>query len=129
MAFINFIQNNNKVFTNFSKKQIQNINNKKSLQAKVVQIMKFIYDPEIKKTSLWELGLIYQINYININFVSIKMTLTSPTCPVSSIIIQEVKNKLIQYINKIKIVDIKLVFEPKWNKNMISEEIKIALDI
>ncbi|MGB4655270.1 MAG: iron-sulfur cluster assembly protein [Bacteroidales bacterium] len=99
---------------------MQNDTEKKDLYNKIVQTVKTVYDPEIP-VDIWELGLIYKIE-INDDFtVDIKMTLTSPNCPVAESLPTEVYEK-VKKVDAVKDVNITLVFEPSWNQDMISDE-------
>ncbi|MGI6343129.1 MAG: iron-sulfur cluster assembly protein [Bacteroidales bacterium] len=99
---------------------MQNDTKKKDLYNKIVQTVKTVYDPEIP-VDIWELGLIYKIE-INDDFtVDIKMTLTSPNCPVAESLPTEVYEK-VKKVDAVKDVNITLVFEPSWNQEMISDE-------
>lgn len=99
---------------------MQNDTKKKDLYNKIVQTVKTVYDPEIP-VDIWELGLIYKIE-INDDFtVDIKMTLTSPNCPVAESLPTEVYEK-VKKVDAVKDVNITLVFEPSWNQDMISDE-------
>ncbi len=88
---------------------------------KIVEKLKEIYDPEIP-LSLWELGLIYNIE-INERNVNILMTLTSPQCPMSDYLIEMIKDKLIE-LEFIDEVNVNLTFDPPWTPEMIKEEKK-----
>ena len=81
---------------------------------KVIAEIKKIYDPEIP-VNIYELGLIYNINVDNNNNVKIDMTLTTPNCPVAESLPNEVKNS-VKEIKEVNEVDLKLVWEPPWDK-------------
>ena len=83
-------------------------------------------DPEIP-VNLYDLGLIYSIKIIN-NNVAIEMTLTNPNCPVAGQMPENV-GKSIEALDALKSVDVKLVWKPTWNKDLMSEDAKLALDI
>ena len=83
-------------------------------------------DPEIP-VNLYDLGLIYSIN-IDKNNVEIDMTLTNPNCPVAGQMPENV-GKSIEHLDDLKSIKVKLVWEPSWNKNLMSEDAKLALDI
>ena len=83
-------------------------------------------DPEIP-VNLYDLGLIYSINIEN-NNVAIEMTLTNPNCPVAGQMPENV-GKSIESLSGIKSIEVKLVWSPSWNKNLMSEDAKLALDI
>ena len=94
---------------------------------KVIAEIKKIYDPEIP-VNIYELGLIYNINVDNNNNVKIDMTLTTPNCPVAESLPNEVKNS-VKEIKEVKDVDLKLVWEPPWDKSMMSESAKLELNL
>ena len=97
------------------------------LKDKVIAEIKKIYDPEIP-VNIYELGLIYNINVDEKNNVKIDMTLTTPNCPVAESLPNEVKNS-IKEIKEVKDVDLKLVWEPPWDKSMMSESAKLELNL
>tara|TARA_Y100000996_G_C22268947_1_gene539161 strand:- start:141 stop:527 length:387 start_codon:yes stop_codon:yes gene_type:complete len=98
-----------------------------TVKEKVIEEIKKIYDPEIP-VNIYELGLIYDIIIDEVNNVKIDMTLTSPNCPVAESLPNEVKNS-IKEIKEIKDVDLNLVWDPPWNKDMMSEAAKLELNI
>ncbi|MDH3004498.1 MAG: iron-sulfur cluster assembly protein [Candidatus Shikimatogenerans sp. JK-2022] len=99
------------------------------MKKKIISILKKIYDPEIN-INIYDLGLIYNINYIKKKKkIKILMTLTSPNCPLIDNIIYNIKNKIKNKIKIIKKINIKITFEPPWNKNMINEKAKFELGI
>ena len=97
------------------------------LKEKIIAEIKKIYDPEIP-VNIYELGLIYDINVDKDNNVKIDMTLTSPNCPVAESLPNEVKNS-VKEIKEVKDVDLKLVWEPPWDKSMMSESAKLELNL
>ena len=96
------------------------------LKEKVIAEIKKIYDPEIP-VNIYELGLIYDI-IINKSEVDVKMTLTTPNCPVAESLPQEVKDSVMQ-VNGIEKVDLDLVWDPPWDKSMMSESAKLELNL
>ena len=96
------------------------------LKDKVIDEIKRIYDPEIP-VNIYELGLIYDIS-INKKNVSIKMTLTTPNCPVAESLPKEVKDS-IKEIDGVDNVDLELVWDPPWDKSMMSEAAKLELNL
>ena len=96
------------------------------LKEKIIAEIKKIYDPEIP-VNIYELGLIYDIS-IKDKEVSIKMTLTSPNCPVAESLPKEVKDSIME-INEVKKVDLDLVWDPPWDKSMMSEAAKLELNL
>ena len=97
------------------------------LKDKVIAEIKKIYDPEIP-VNIYELGLIYGINVDKDNNVKIDMTLTSPNCPVAESLPNEVKNS-VKEIKEVKDVDLNLVWEPPWDKSMMTESAKLELNL
>ena len=96
------------------------------LKEKVIAEIKKIYDPEIP-VNIYELGLIYDIK-INKSEVNVKMTLTSPNCPVAESLPKEVKDSILE-IKEVSKVDLDLVWEPPWDKSMMSEAAKLELNL
>ena len=92
---------------------------------KVVEVICEIYDPEIP-VNIYALGLIYDVQVSEDIDVKITMTLTSPNCPVAESLPAEVKEK-VKTIPAVKDVDVEIVFEPVWTKDMMSEEAKLEL--
>ena len=97
------------------------------LKDKVIGEIKKIYDPEIP-VNIYELGLIYDIIIDDKNNVKIDMTLTSPNCPVAESLPNEVKNS-VNEIKEVKNVDLNLVWDPPWDKSMMSESAKLELNL
>ena len=95
------------------------------LEQKVISVLETVYDPEIP-VNIYELGLVYNIKLEDSGDVDIMMTLTSPACPVAESLPGEVKQK-VKSIEGINEVNINLVWEPPWNKDMMSEEAKLNL--
>ena len=92
----------------------------------IIACIKTVMDPEIP-VNLYDLGLIYSINNID-NNILIEMTLTNPNCPVAGQMPENVA-KSIEQINGLKSIKVQLVWEPAWNKDLMSEDAKLALDI
>ena len=97
------------------------------LKDKIVEEIKKIYDPEIP-VNIYELGLIYDIKVENKNTAKVKMTLTSPNCPVAESLPKEVKDSIMQ-VEGIDKVDLDLVWDPPWDKSMMSESAKLELNL
>ncbi len=91
----------------------------------IVKMLRTVYDPEIP-VNIYELGLVYKVDIDAASKVTIEMTLTSPSCPMADFIIEDVRMK-VQSLDFVSDVDIHLVFEPEWNKDMMSEEAKLEL--
>ena len=96
------------------------------LKEKVIAEIKKIYDPEIP-VNIYELGLIYDVSIIEKN-VKVKMTLTTPNCPVAESLPKEVKESIME-IDGVEKVDLDLVWEPPWDKSMMSEAAKLELNL
>jgi len=97
----------------------------KALEDNIIVALKEIYDPEIP-VDIFELGLIYEVKIKKDGFVEIVMTLTSPNCPVAESLPVDVKNKVEKVIG-VKEAKVTIVFEPPWDKNMMSEEAQLEL--
>mgnify|MGYP001376352019 FL=1 len=97
------------------------------LKEKVITEIKKIYDPEIP-VNIYELGLIYDIKIEKDNSIKINMTLTTPNCPVAESLPKEVKDSIMA-IKEVKNVDLNLVWEPPWDKSMMSEAAKLELNL
>lgn len=96
------------------------------LNEKVIAMLRTVFDPEIP-VNIYDLGLIYRIE-INEeeDWLQVDMTLTAPNCPAADFIVEDVRQKL-EAIENFKRVDVNLVFEPEWTKDMMSEEAKVEL--
>lgn len=99
--------------------------NKQELEEKIIQTLKTCYDPEIP-VDIFELGLIYEIIINDEADVNVKMTLTSPACPVAGSLPPEVEAKL-RSITEINNVKIELVWNPPWDRDMMSDVAKVEL--
>ena len=97
----------------------------KELEDKIVTMLKSIYDPEIP-VDIFELGLIYEVKIDKEQNVQIEMTLTSPNCPVAETLPKEVEDK-VSAIEEVTSCKVNIVFDPPWDKDMISEEAKLEL--
>ena len=97
------------------------------IKEKVITEIKKIYDPEIP-VNIYELGLIYDVTVDKDNKVYIIMTLTTPNCPVAESLPNEVKNS-VKEIKEVKDVDLDLVWDPPWDKSMMSEAAKLELNL
>jgi FeS assembly SUF system protein len=95
------------------------------LENEIVTVLKSIYDPEIP-VDVFELGLIYEIRISESKEVDIDMTLTSPNCPVAESLPKEVEDK-VKAMEVITDCRVHIVFDPPWDKDMMSEEAKLEL--
>ena len=99
----------------------------KDLKNKVIEEIKKIFDPEIP-VNIYELGLIYDIKVDKENNVKVNMTLTTPNCPVAESLPKEVKDSIIA-IKGVGAVSLDLVWDPPWDKSMMSEAAKLELNL
>ena len=97
------------------------------LKEKVITEIKKIYDPEIP-VNIYDLGLIYKIEVLPNKKVNIDMTLTSPNCPVAESLPKSVKNNILK-IEGVSDVNLKLVWDPPWDKTKMSEAAKLELNL
>lgn len=95
------------------------------MEEEIVKMLKTVYDPEIP-VNIYDLGLIYGVDIDDANNVTITMTLTAPACPAADFIMEDVKMK-IESIPTINNVEVTIVFEPEWHKDLMSEEAKLEL--
>ena len=96
-----------------------------SKKEEIIEELRKIYDPEIP-VNIYELGLIYDIKVKDEKFAIIKMTLTTPNCPVAESLPQEVEEK-IRSIDEVKSAEVEITFDPPWTKDLMSEEAKLEL--
>ncbi|MDE5790043.1 MAG: metal-sulfur cluster assembly factor [Muribaculaceae bacterium] len=93
---------------------------------KAIEMLRTVFDPEIP-VNVYDLGLIYKIDYeVPEKTLHVDMTLTAPSCPAADFIVEDVRQKLVSIEGPEK-VDLRLVFEPEWNQDMMSEEAKLEL--
>ena len=96
------------------------------ITSEAIELLKTVFDPEIP-VNVYDLGLIYRIEYTaEDKTLHVDMTLTAPSCPAADFILEDVRQKLVS-INGPEKVDLRLVFEPEWNQDMMSEEAKLEL--
>ena len=98
-----------------------------NIKNKVIEEIKKIYDPEIP-VNIYELGLIYDIKIDEKNNVKVNMTLTTPNCPVAESLPKEVKDSIME-LKEVNKVDLDLVWDPPWDKSMMSEAAKLELNL
>lgn len=97
-----------------------------AINAKAIEMLKTVYDPEMP-VNIYDLGLIYGIDYTPADkTLHVDMTLTAPSCPAADFIIEDVRQKLMSIEGPEK-VDLRMVYEPQWNMDMMSEEAKLEL--
>ena len=94
-------------------------------EERIVEVLKTVYDPEIP-VDIYNLGLVYRIDLHEDGTLDVDMTLTAPNCPAADFIVEDVRLKL-DGVEGIKDAKVNLVFEPEWDKDMMSEEAKLEL--
>lgn len=94
-------------------------------EEKIVRMLRNVFDPEIP-VNIYDLGLIYKIDLAEDGFLNIDMTLTAPNCPAVDFIVEDVKMKT-GSVEGVTGVEVNIVFEPAWDKEMMSEEAKLEL--
>ncbi|MDR1518497.1 MAG: iron-sulfur cluster assembly protein [Dysgonamonadaceae bacterium] len=97
------------------------------IQDRIVVLLRTVYDPEIP-VNIYDLGLIYDVDVDDDYNVTVEMTLTSPSCPAADFILMDVQMK-IESIKEVKTVSLDLVFDPPWDKSMMSEEALLELGL
>ena len=95
------------------------------LEEKIVKMLKTVYDPEIP-VNIYDLGLVYKVDIDEQQNVRLDMPLTAPNCPAADFIVEDVRMK-IESIEGVKSVEVNLVFEPEWDRDMMTEEAKLEL--
>lgn len=96
-----------------------------NIEERIITMLKTVYDPEIP-VDIYNLGLIYNIDLSDEGNLTVDMTLTAPNCPAADFIVEDTRIKL-ESIEGVNRVDIRIVFDPEWNKDMMSEEAKLDL--
>lgn len=118
--------NTDNMMNNAADKAQQPDSEQYEITQKAIEMLKTVYDPEIP-VNVYELGLVYKIDFTPEDRVlHVDMTLTAPNCPAADFILEDVRQKLLS-IDGPKAVDLRLVFEPEWNQDMMSEEAKLEL--
>ena len=95
------------------------------IEEKIVAMLKTVYDPEIP-VNVYDLGLIYKIDVSDNGEAVLDMTLTAPNCPAADFIMEDIRQKE-ESVEGVTTATINLVFEPEWDKDMMSEEAKLEL--
>jgi len=97
------------------------------IQERIVDVLRTVYDPEIP-VNIYDLGLIYRIEVSDDAQVDIDMTFTAPSCPAADFILEDVHSKVCA-LNGVKQATVNMVFEPEWDKSMMSEEARLELGL
>lgn len=98
---------------------------KYDIEVETVKMLKTVFDPEIP-VNVYDLGLIYKIDVSDDCEVNIEMTLTAPSCPAADFIVEDINQK-VGSIDGVKSVNVDIVYDPEWNKDMMSDEAKLDL--
>ena len=98
---------------------------KTKIEERIVDVLKTVYDPEIP-VNIYDLGLIYRVEVNDEGIVDIDMTFTAPSCPAADVILEDVRQK-VDNIEGVKSANVNLVFEPEWDKSMMTEEARVEL--
>lgn len=94
-------------------------------EEEIVRMLKTVFDPEIP-VNIYDLGLIYKVDLQDDGVLNVDMTLTAPSCPAADFLVEDIRQKL-GAIDGVTNVNVNLVFEPEWSKDMMSEEAKLEL--
>ncbi len=97
------------------------------IEERIVDVLRTVFDPEIP-VNIYDLGLIYKIDVKDDGNVDIDMTFTAPTCPAADFILEDVRQK-VDALQGVKSTMVNLVFEPTWDKSMMSEEARVELGL
>ena len=98
---------------------------KTKIEERIVDVLKTVYDPE-SPVNIYDLGLIYRVEVNDEGIVDIDMTFTAPSCPAADFILEDVRQK-VDTIEGVKSANVNLVFEPEWDKSMMTEEARVEL--
>ena len=98
---------------------------KTKIEEEIVDVLRTVYDPEIP-INIYDLGLIYKVDLKENGNLDVDMTFTAPSCPAADFIMEDVRQK-VESIDGVNSATINLVFEPEWDKDMMSEEAKLEL--
>lgn len=97
------------------------------IEERIVDVLRTVFDPEIP-VNIYDLGLIYKIDVKDDGNVDIDMTFTAPTCPAADFILEDVRQK-VDALQGVKSTMVNLVFEPEWDKSMMSDEARVELGL
>jgi len=98
---------------------------KATIEGKVVDVLRTVFDPEIP-VNIYDLGLIYRIELKDDGVLDIDMTFTAPSCPAADFILEDVRQK-VESVSGVSSANVQMVFEPEWDKSMMSEEARVEL--
>lgn len=98
---------------------------KSIVEQRIIEVLKTVYDPEIP-VNIYDLGLIYKIDLSLDGHLDLDMTFTAPSCPAADFIIEDVRSK-VESVKGVTSAEVNMVFEPEWDKSMMTEEARIEL--
>jgi FeS assembly SUF system protein len=98
---------------------------KTKIEERIVDVLKTVYDPEIP-VNIYDLGLIYKVDVKDGGEVEVDMTFTAPSCPAADFILEDVRQK-VDSVEGVASATVNLVFEPEWDKGMMTEEARVEL--
>ena len=98
---------------------------KLKIEERIIDMLKTVYDPEIP-VNVYDLGLIYRIDLQDDGALTLDMTLTAPNCPAADFIMEDIRQK-VESVEGVTSAQVNLVFEPEWDKDMMTEEAKLEL--
>lgn len=98
---------------------------KAAAEQRIIEVLKTVYDPEIP-VNIYDLGLIYKIDLDLNGHLDLDMTFTAPSCPAADFIIEDVRSK-VEAVKGVTSAEVNMVFEPEWDKSMMTEEARIEL--
>lgn len=100
---------------------------KLQIEQRIIDVLKTVYDPEIP-VNVYDLGLIYRIDLDDEGHLDMDMTLTAPNCPAADFIMEDVRQR-VESVEGVKSLKLSVVFEPTWDKEMMSDEAKLDLGL
>ena len=100
---------------------------KTRIEERIVDVLKTVYDPEIP-VNIYDLGLIHRVDVQDNGNVDVDMTFTAPSCPAADFMLEDVRQK-IDALEGVKSANVNLVFEPEWDKSMMTEEARVELGL
>lgn len=98
---------------------------KEQTEQRIIEVLKTVYDPEIP-VNIYDLGLIYRVELQDDGTPELDMTFTAPSCPAADFILEDVRTK-VEAVNGVTTANVNMVFEPEWDKSMMTEEARIEL--
>lgn len=122
-----FVSNEKICIFAFEKKRnyVMTQEEKTKIEEDIIEVLKTVFDPEIP-VDVWNLGMIYKIDVKEDRSVDVDMAFTAPNCPAADFILSDVRTK-IESVKGIESVQVNLVFDPAWDKSMMSEEAQVEL--